>query len=71
MKSLSEQNRIKRGLQHASELHDQHLCYLLSQGFNLSDGQEYEALIDHPEFRCGHCGRQANRDESLCVPAQL
>jgi len=26
-----------------TELHDQHLCYIISQGFHLSDKQEYKA----------------------------
>ncbi|MHC4074532.1 MAG: hypothetical protein ACYTGS_21315 [Planctomycetota bacterium] len=49
----------------------EHLCYLVSQGFNISDEQEYVDLTVNAHFRCDHCGRQANRHESLCVPVHL
>lgn len=54
-----------------TELHDQHLCYIISQGFNLSDKQEYEALVEDAEYKCNHCGRTAKSDANLCVPARM
>jgi len=54
-----------------TQLHDQHLCYLMSQGFHLSDEQEYKALTNSPKFRCGHCGRKANGGQNVCVPVDL
>ena len=54
-----------------SELHYEHLCYLTSQGFHLTDEQEYKALTDRPVFRCAHCGRKANGGRNLCVPVDL
>ena len=50
---------------------DEHLCYMISQGFNVSDKTRYMTLIAAPKFRCGHCGRQAASDRSLCVPMEL
>jgi len=70
METFSDE-KIQHNLECASEQHDQHLCYLLSQGFHLSDEQEYKALIEHPKFKCGHCGREANSSDNLCVPAAL
>ena len=70
METLSE-DKIQHNVDCASELHGQHLCYLLSQGFNLSDEQEYKALIERPKCKCGHCGREANSSDNLCVPAAL
>ena len=29
--------------------HTDHLCYIISQGFHLSDEQGYKALVDKPE----------------------
>ena len=49
----------------------EHLCYLVSQGFSISDEQEYVDLTDHALFRCDHCGLHANRNENLCVPVPL
>ncbi|MBN1972780.1 MAG: hypothetical protein JW787_04030 [Sedimentisphaerales bacterium] len=54
-----------------SEDHDKHLCYLTSQGFNLSDPDEFKALTDNPQFRCQHCGRKANSDNNLCAPVPI
>ena len=54
-----------------SEDHDKHLCYLTSQGFHISDVDEFKTLINRPEFRCLHCGRQANNEENLCLPEKL
>ena len=53
------------------ESHGRHLCYLISQGFHLSDEQEFKVLTEDPKFQCGHCGRQANSDVNLCVPTEL
>ena len=54
-----------------SESHDQHLCYLISQGFHLSDEQEFRLLTENPKFQCRRCGRIANKDKNLCVPFEL
>ena len=51
--------------------HSEHLCYLISQGFNLSDEQEFRILIEDAEYKCNHCGRHAKSDANLCVPARL
>ena len=50
---------------------EEHLCYIVSQGFHLTDEQSYPALIMDPKFRCGHCGMQAASDRNLCVPMEL
>jgi len=51
--------------------HSEHLCYLISQGFHLSDEQEFNMLIEDVEYRCDHCGRHAKSDANLCVPMHL
>jgi hypothetical protein len=51
--------------------HSEHLCYLISQGFHLSDEQEFKALIEDAEYRCNHCGHHAKSDANLCVPVPL
>ena len=52
-------------------LHGEHLCYLVSQGFDLTDGLCYLALIEGPRFQCDHCGRKARNSRNLCVPRQI
>ena len=51
--------------------HTEHLCYFMSQGFNLSNEQEYRILIEDAEYRCDHCGHHAKSDANLCVPMHL
>lgn len=54
-----------------SETHTEHLCYIISQGFHLTDEREYRALVENPEYRCDRCGRKAKRSANLCVPVRL
>lgn len=54
-----------------SELHKQHLCYIRSQGFHLSDEQEYKAIVEYAKYKCNHCGYTAKSDTNLCVPTPL
>jgi len=54
-----------------SETHSEHLCYIISQGFHLSDDPQYKALVEEPKYRCNHCGRKAKSNGTLCVPAPL
>ena len=54
-----------------AELHGQHLCYIISQGFHLSDEPEYKALVEDAQYKCNHCGRVSKSDANLCVPARL
>jgi hypothetical protein len=54
-----------------SEFHHEHLCYIISQGFHLTDERTYRALIEDPAFRCDHCGRTAKSGANLCVPVAL
>ncbi len=54
-----------------SELHIQHLCYIISQGFHLTDEQEYKALVEDAKYMCTHCHRTAKSAANLCVPVLL
>lgn len=54
-----------------SESHNKHLCYMVSQGFHLSDAEEYNDLIQDAKFKCRHCGRAAKSADNLCEPVEL
>lgn len=54
-----------------SESHSEHLCYFVSQGFNLTNAKEYNAMVKNPRFKCQHCGRAAKKAENLCKPVKL
>jgi hypothetical protein len=63
--------KTKDEMECRDESHSEHLCYLVSQGFNLSDEQEFRALTENPRFTCHRCSRVANSDKNLCVPYDL
>ena len=62
---------LQKNNEHCTGNHDEHLCYLMSQGFHISDEQEFKALIEDARYRCDHCGRHAKSDINLCVPMHL
>jgi hypothetical protein len=68
---LMSAEHIQHNTECKSEDHDKHLCYLISQGFNLSNIGEFKALTNKPKYQCNHCKRKANSDENLCVPARF
>lgn len=53
------------------EGHSNHLCFLMYEGFHLSNKDEYRALVQDAHFRCQNCGRTAKAAESLCAPVEL
>ena len=63
--------KIQSNSECKNESHNQHLCYIVSQGFHISDPNEYNALIKNPKFKCQHCGQVANKAENLCKPTNL
>lgn len=54
-----------------TDLQDEHLCYIVSQGLHLTDEGVYRHLIEDPKFRCDHCGRAAKSRSNLCIPVDL
>jgi hypothetical protein len=62
---------LKQNTECCTGNHSDHLCYLMSQGFHLSDEQEFKALIEDAQYRCDHCGHHAKSDANLCVPMHL
>jgi hypothetical protein len=65
------QEGVELDLSCSSEFHSQHLCYMASQGFHLSDQEEYRSLVQDPQFKCQNCGRVARSDKNLCQPVKL
>ena len=54
-----------------TEQHTEHLCYMISQGFHISDAQEFHKLTENAQFSCNHCGRTAKSNINLCAPKPL
>ncbi len=65
------EEKITHNTECKSESHSKHLCYIVSQGFHLSNVEEYKALVKDAEFECRHCGRLAKNADSLCEPIRL
>ncbi len=54
-----------------SPKHEDHLCYFVSQGFHITEEEEYNWLVSDPKFKCKRCGRVARCAENLCLPVNL
>jgi hypothetical protein len=67
---MSEE-KPQHNLECDTDSHTEHLCYLMSQSFHLTEEQDYKALIEDPKFRCRRCGRKAGSKKNLCMPAGL
>ena len=65
------EEKVSHNTECESDSHTEHLCYMVSQGFHLSDKEGYEVLVKDPKFKCEHCGRVANNDKNLCRPVSL
>jgi hypothetical protein len=53
------------------EGHDKHLCYLNNLGFQISNSEDYKALVKDGKFMCKVCGRVAAAEKNLCQPVQM
>ena len=63
--------KIKHNKNCKGPSHDRHLCYFVSQGFHLTDAEDYHAMVIDPKFKCKTCGRVANSEDNLCEPEQM
>ncbi len=65
------QTTTQPNLECCTGVHTEHLCYMVSQGFHISDEPEYKALVENALYKCHRCGRVAASDANLCVPVHL
>ena len=61
----------KYNSERSSGLQGERLCYIVSQGFHLTDAEEYETIVKDPQFKCRRCKRSAKSKENLCEPENL
>ena len=53
------------------ELHKEHLCFLMYEGFHLKNKEQYKELVQDAQYRCQNCGRTAKEAGNLCEPVEL
>jgi hypothetical protein len=51
--------------------HEEHLCYLMYQGYHYENREKYKELVQGAEFICTNCGRTAKDQKNLCAPSKL
>lgn len=51
--------------------HNQHLCYLMYEGFHLKEPEKYKEIVSNAEYRCQNCGRTARSVDFLCDGVKL
>jgi hypothetical protein len=67
---MAEENQAAKSECNETE-HKNHLCQLQHQGYHESHKEEYQALVEDPEYRCGRCSRTAKRSDTVCAPESL
>jgi hypothetical protein len=60
--------KTAHNLECKSDLHSEHLCYIVSQGFHLTDAEEYKSIVKDSKFKCRRCKRTAKSMNNLCDP---
>jgi len=61
----------QHNLECTSKKHKDHLCFLMCEGWHLTNPAEYKALVADAEFRCRYCDRTAKNQDNLCGPSNL
>ena len=54
-----------------SDGHNEHLCFLMCEGFHYKNKEAYKAIVQDAQYRCQNCGRTARSETNLCVPVAL
>ena len=54
-----------------SGAHDEHLCFLMCEGFHYKNKDAYREMVQDAQYRCQNCGRTAKSEKNLCEPIAL
>ena len=55
----------------ASDVYNEHLCFLVCDGFYETDKDAFKAMVQDAQYRCQICGRTAKSEKNLCDPVAL
>jgi len=54
-----------------SDVHNEHLCFLMCEGFHYKNKDAYKEMVQDAQYRCQNCGRTAKSEKNLCEPVAL
>ena len=55
----------------ACDVYNEHLCFLICDGFYETDKDAFRAMVQDAQYRCQICGRTAKSEKNLCDPVAL
>jgi hypothetical protein len=55
----------------AAEGHNEHICFLMYDGFHLKNKEAYREMVQDVHFRCQNCGRTAKEADNLRTPIEI
>ena len=61
----------KSNLECTSDEHQDHLCFLMCEGWHLAHPKGYKEIVKDAEYRCEYCDRTAKNHHNLCKPKEL
>jgi hypothetical protein len=69
--TMDEEQKMEHNTNCNVSGHDEHLCFLIYQGWGVTNKTAYKALVDKAEYLCQKCTRTANSHSNLCEPVDL
>ncbi|MFC1633988.1 hypothetical protein ACFL5Z_04040 [Planctomycetota bacterium] len=55
----------------ANDMHNEHLCFLMCEGFHYKNKDAYKEMVQDAHYRCQNCGRTSKSEKNLCEPIAL
>ncbi|MHC4725852.1 MAG: hypothetical protein ACYS17_01350 [Planctomycetota bacterium] len=65
------EEKIAKNESCASDVHNEHLCFLICDGFYETNRDAFRAMVQDAQYRCQICGRTASSRKNLCDPVTL
>ena len=65
------EEKKNRKIECTADKHQNHLCFLMGEGWHLTQKQKYKDMVQDAQYRCEYCDRTAQKAENLCAPIEL
>ena len=69
--NLMNEDNKKYKLECTEDKHKDHLCFLMCEGWHLTNREKYKSMVKDAAYRCQYCDRTAKYPENLCEPVEL